>query len=100
MDRYAGKPFLRLLECYVLSAIGQLDAAQQATLQRMEPKLSSVYNISGSWLDIVRSQMDFPDTLPEKIRAIWERNLTTAQAQGFVADPNAFAMQFVDQNFV
>ncbi len=61
MDRYAGKPFLRLLECYVLFAIGQLDEHQQETLQHMEPKLADVYNLSGTWLDIVSSQMAFPD---------------------------------------
>ena len=41
MDRYAGKPFLRLLECYVLAAIGELSDEQQATLRAMEPKLAS-----------------------------------------------------------
>lgn len=99
MDRYAGKPFLRLLECYVLFAIGQLDERQQETLQRMEPKLADVYNVSGTWLDIVSSQMVFPETLPQQIREIWESNLVKAHERGSPVDPNEFAMAFVDQNF-
>ena len=99
MDRYAGKPFLKLLECYVLSAIGQLDERQQETLQRMEPKLADVYNLGGTWLDIVSSQMAFPETLPQQIREVWESNLAKAHERGSPVEPNEFAMAFVDQNF-
>ena len=99
MDRYAGKPFLRLLECYVLSAIGQLDERQQETLRSMEPKLTDVYNLGGTWLDIVASQMAFPETLPGQIREIWESNLAKAHEHGSPVNPNEFAMAFADQNF-
>ena len=67
MDRYAGKPFLRLLECYVLSLIGQLDDGQQEKLHRMEPKLAGVYGAEGTWFEIVGAQMDFPPSMPNQI---------------------------------
>lgn len=99
MDRYTGKPFLRLIECYVLSAIDQLDDAQRSSLVKMEPKLSSVYSIDGSWLEIVSSQMEFPDNFPEQIRGFWNGYLEHAKSQGLSVDPNEFAISFVDQNF-
>jgi hypothetical protein len=99
VDRYSGKPFLRLLECYVLDAIGQLDDRQRETLQRMEPKLSDAYGMNGTWLDIVNAQMDFPKSLPAQIRKAWEKTLTLARQRGTPIDPNEFAMAFIDQNF-
>jgi hypothetical protein len=99
MDRYTGKPFLRLLECYVLNCIDQLDDSQRATLVKMEPKLSGVYKMNGSWLDIVNAQMEFPESLPGQIKDIWSKYLDQAKAQGMSVDPNEFAMSFVDQNF-
>jgi hypothetical protein len=38
-QRYAGRPFLRLLECYVLWAAGVLPAADEQRLEAMTPKL-------------------------------------------------------------
>ncbi|WP_440534001.1 hypothetical protein [Variovorax sp. YR566] len=98
-SRYAGRPFLRLLEFYVLDAIGQLDERYATTLQRMEPKLQETYGMQGSWSEIVRAQMQFPDSLPEKIRLLWERNLESARASDLAIDPERFAEVFVDQNF-
>lgn len=99
MNRYEGKPLVRLLECYVLAAIDQLDDAQRETLRRMEPKLSSIYNRNGTWLEIIRDEMEFPASLPIKIREVWESNLARLRASGVAVDPNEFAMAFVDQNF-
>lgn len=99
MNRYRGKPLLRLLECYVLAAIDQLDDGQRETLERMEPNLSAVYSRSGTWLEIIRDEMEVPELLPMKIREVWENNLARMSASGVAIDPNEFAMTFVDQNF-
>lgn len=99
MERYAGRPFLRLLECYVLDAIGQLDAGQHDALRRMEPKLGGLYGAPGPWQAIVATQMDFPTSLPQQIRDLWAHNREQAQRRGEVASPEAFATAFVDQNF-
>ena len=40
MNRYEERPLTRLLECYVLAAIDQLDDGQRDTLQRTEPTLN------------------------------------------------------------
>ncbi len=99
MDRYAGKPFLRLLECYVLAAIDQLDDKQMATLQQMEPKLRAVYGSSGSWIEIIDQQMEFPKSLPGQIQGIWSNYLSQAKVRGAAVDPNEFAVSFVNENF-
>lgn len=99
MDRYEGKPLLRLLECYVLAAIGHLPEDQQEGLQRIAPKLSEIYGHTGTWLEIIHAQMEFPDTLPASIRAEWEGNLERLQALGTAVDPEEFAMAFVDHYF-
>ena len=99
MSRYEGKPFLRLLECYVLSSIGQLDQAQQDNLRRMEPNLAAVYHTKGSWYEIVQEQMGFPDTLPAKINELWNTHKAKAEAMDMSIDPNDFVTKFVDFNF-
>jgi hypothetical protein len=98
-DRYSGKPFLRLLDCYVLNAIGMLDEAQINGLKAMEPKLAQVFGIEGSWTDIVASKMEFPDDLPAEIRRIWEAGRAKASTIGLEVDPAEFTRQFVDTNF-
>lgn len=100
MSRYEGKPFLRLLDCYVLSSIGHLDAEQEHALNMMAPKLSEALGVKGSWFELVRSKMEFPSDLPEKIFRIWEAGEAKAKSLGMSVDPNEFARQFVDTNFI
>jgi hypothetical protein len=71
MDRYAGRPFLRLLECFVLDAIGQLDDRQRDTLRQIEPKLRETYGREGTWARIIAGEMDFPEALSSEIRTVW-----------------------------
>ncbi len=99
MDRYKGKPLLRLLECYVLDAIGMLHDEHREVLHRMEPRLTRVFGHEGAWLDILIKEMEFPDTLPGKIRKNWEGFLAAARAQGAAVDPEEYAQRFVDANF-
>jgi len=99
MSRYEGKPFLKLIDCYVLSSIGHLDAQQEYTLNMMAPKLSAALGISGSWFEMVETQMEFPPNLPLKIKQIWEDGKAKAEASGYTVDPELFAREFVDTNF-
>jgi hypothetical protein len=99
MDRYEGRPLARLIECYVLDAIGQLEDRHREAMEKMEPHLARIYKTSGTWQEIVASAMGFPETLPEKIEKLWEKNLGIAKAQGAAVIPDEFAMAFVDQNF-
>ncbi|WP_175154715.1 hypothetical protein [Achromobacter piechaudii] len=99
MDRYAGKPLLRLLECYVLHAIGHLDAKQGDLSKAMEPKLAEIFGAKGTWIDIVSAQVGFAPEMSGKIRAIWEAGVLKSQQMGLDVDPNDFAVEFVDTNF-
>ncbi|MBV8468129.1 MAG: hypothetical protein JO218_19460 [Burkholderiales bacterium] len=99
MSRYAAKPFLRLIECYVLDRIDQLDGKQRTTLEGMESKLRATYDTQGSWQEIVAAQMEFTDSFDSQVRAVWRGYLDHARAANTALDPNEFVMSFVDQNF-
>ena len=98
-DRYEGKPFLRLLDSYVLDAIDQLTERQREGLVLMEPKLQAVYKSTGHWQEIVRTQMNFPPSLPQTIRKMWDGYMSAARSQGLPALPQEFVVRFVDENF-
>lgn len=99
-DRYAGKPFLRLLDSYVLDAIGHLDAQEQAMLTRREPKFHKAFNTPGDWRTIVVTTMKFPDGMPGAIRDVWEKGKVRFVGQyGQDPDPAEFTRIFVDTHF-
>lgn len=96
-SRYNGKPFLRLIECFVLRSIGKLSIDQNATLTKMEPKLREIYKQSGSWYEIILNQMAFPTELPKQIFDVWNQELITATKNGDSLDPEKFAREYVDK---
>ena len=96
--RYEGKPFLRLLECYVLDTIGELTPADQDNLETMTPNLQSTYKLDGDWRSIVFQVMQFPANLDENIRSLWARNRELAAQHGEVLLPEDFARMIVDKN--
>ena len=98
-ERYVGKPFLRLLECYVLRAIGELSNDEESKLETMSPKLREVYKFDGSWHEVVSHVMEIPDGLPSQIDAIWKKNRELATQNGEELIPQDFAEMFVDHNF-
>ena len=99
-DRYAGKPLLRILECYVLHAIGELDVADEEKLTALSPKLGKVYGRTGHWIAIVSSELRLPDDLPEHIVDSWNQNQTIAREHGVPLTPQQFAEMFVDDNLM
>ncbi|MGM3278118.1 hypothetical protein [Ralstonia sp. 24A2] len=99
-SRYQGKPLLRLLECYVLKAVGRLSMSDSENLTAMEPKLVQLYGVDGTWDQIVESVMKFPDTMPMLIRDVWKKNMEIATANNAALDAQQFAEMFVDKNFV
>ena len=99
-DRYTGKPFLKLIDSYVLDCIGGLDAASEVALAAMEPKLHAIYGGSGDWREMVAGEMEFPPSLPDQIRAIWVGGHDAFVAEtGHEPDPVEFTRTFVDTNF-
>lgn len=98
--RYEDRPFLKLLDCYVLRAIGQLDDVQDAALQSIEPQLAGVYGKEMPWYEVVSNQMQFPDDIDASIQQVWVAAQMKAGEQGAEIDPAAFTRQFVDTNFL
>jgi hypothetical protein len=97
-SRYEGKPLVRLLECYVLDAIGQLSPADRSNLERMTPKLQDVYKLDGDWRSIVSQVMHFSGTLDGNIRFLWTRNRELATKHGEELLAEDFARMVVDEN--
>ena len=99
-DRYDGKPFLRLLDYYVLDALGALDDRAKAAVIAMEPKLRAIYNSTSGWREIVAAQMRFPADMPDQIRRIWDDGHDKfVETHGREPDPAVFTVAFVDTNF-
>jgi hypothetical protein len=98
-DRYAGKPFLRLLDCYFLSLIGELEESQRQALETLEPKFQQTFAFQGNWTAIVEHQMDFDRSLRDQVETLWAGYLSDCRDRG--ASPNAkeFVLKLVDTNF-
>ncbi len=100
LPRYQGKPLLRLLELYVLNAIGELSTDDAEKLTKMQPKLANLYGGQGSWDLIIASTMGFPDNMSALIRETWLRNQVIAKTHNLELTPQQFAEMFVDHNLV
>ncbi|URW76939.1 hypothetical protein M9980_07025 [Sphingomonas donggukensis] len=99
-DRYDGKPFLRLLDSYILDAIGHLPADQEAALTAMEPKFAETFGTTGRWRDVVATQMKFPAGMAGAVREVWDKGRPRfVAAHGREPDPAEFTRTFVDTNF-
>jgi len=98
-SRYEGKPLLRLLECYVLSAIGELSDADEEELRAITPNLCRVYRTEGDWRAVLAAAMELPTDLHTKIREIWNKNVESAKARGVRLNPQEFAESFVDYHW-
>ncbi|WP_326523995.1 hypothetical protein [Sphingomonas sp.] len=98
--RYDGKPLLRLVDGFVLDAIGRLQADEEQALVALEPEMRQVTGAAGGWRQIVAAQMRFPDGLAAAIREIWEKGrVKFVAAQGHEPDPVQFTRSFVDSKF-
>ena len=98
-DRYDGKPLLRLLELYILKAIGELPLVELETLTRLAPKLQAVYGGNGQWDEAVGAAVHMPADMPQSIREMWDKNLEIARANNVPPlSPQKFAEMFVDEN--
>jgi hypothetical protein len=99
MMRYDGKPFLELLDCYVLQAIGALDVGRLAALEAKAPQLQREYQTTVSWSEIVALQMNFAPDMSARIAVTWNDAQAAAAGQGLVAEPEEFTRLLVDANF-
>ena len=98
VNRYAGKPFLKLVDSFVLKCIDQLDPSQESLLVQMTPKLREVYSSGGTWEEIVVVQLRFPPNIRETVQALWEKNQDIANQSGATLTPMQFVEMFVANN--
>jgi hypothetical protein len=98
--RYSGKPLLRLLECYVLRAIGELPEKDAEILANITPKLQEIYAHEGQWPEIVAATVNLPPQASETIKDMWERNQKIASDSNVLLSAQEFAEMFVDDNLV
>ena len=90
--RYAGSPFLKLLDAYVLDEIGSLADENRAALEAMTPRFQQTFKHAGTWEEIVAAVMELEPGYPGFVRASWDR-WCAVNGDG---DPLAFAHTFVD----
>lgn len=99
-NRYAGKPLLRLLELYVIWALGKLPDEDAERLRGMAPKLTEAFGGDGTWQSALVTTMKIPANMPELIRDMWAKNQEVASANQVELRPQQFAEMFVDHNLV
>lgn len=99
-DRYEGNLFLRLLDSYVLNAIGHLDEANVKWLTEAEPHFRATFNATGNWQEIVAARMQFPEGMEASIVEIWQQGCAKfLEETGTQPNPVMFTYKFVDTNF-
>lgn len=96
--RYDGKPLFRLIELYVLDAVGELQPADAQNLEAITPKLRELYGSTGDWRAAIAKALSFPDNMPDRIREMWTKNQEIASQNGTSLDAEDFAILFVDAN--
>jgi hypothetical protein len=97
-DRYAGKPFLKLVDSFVLKCIGELDSETEAKIREMEPKLRQIYRSDGTWDEIIISELHFSPDIRTAIRDLWVKNQAIAKQQQVTLTPMQFVEMFVAKN--
>ncbi|KLI63296.1 hypothetical protein [Aurantiacibacter marinus] len=99
-DRYEGKPFLKLLDSYVLAAIGHLDDPTEKWLVEAEPYFRDIFGAEGSWKDIVEQRLKMPEGGSAAILEVWEKGaIKYREHTGEDPHPVNFTHTLVDTNF-
>lgn len=96
-DRYAKQPFLRILEFYLLHAIGELAPSERTAMEKMAPQLSATFKQPGSWTEIVERVMKFDAKFAAEIRQSWRDNLERAKKSGATLTPREFVTAVADK---
>ena len=96
-DRYSGRPLLRLIECYVLDAIGELEPTERNRLESMSASISqAVGSEADTWQGAIKEALDLPGDFSDTVRSDWIANREAAAASQQVLTPNQFAIAVAD----
>jgi hypothetical protein len=97
-DRYDGSPMLRLLDSYVLDAIGMLDEATAASLPVAAPKLAEAFGMTGgTWQEIVEQALGFNADQRLALLEAWHDHVARSAEHGVAPNPLAFTHAVSDQ---
>lgn len=98
--RYDGKPILRLLDSYVLDAIGALDEKTVQGNAVLAPKIAQALKVDAdSWQRAVELAMDLPEDSVVELRARWQQFVEASLAAGETPDPLGWSHALVDVMF-
>jgi hypothetical protein len=97
--RYQASPFLLLLDCYVLDAIGELAQQQREALEKLEPKLHATFGCGGSWREVVETQLGLMPTVAFDMEMAWAAYQEAMASAGGTSSAGEFVREFVAQNF-
>ncbi|MHA6722300.1 hypothetical protein [Sphingomonas sp. RS2018] len=99
-ERYAAKPFLELVDAWMLDAIGALPADRAAALTAREGEFATLFGERGGWRDMVVTRMNFPAGMAGAVREVWDKGrVRFVEANGHDPDSGEFVRTFVDTNF-
>lgn len=98
--RYSGHPMVKILDSYVLDAIGALDDETRKCLVEMTPMLAVSLGVpEDTWQRMVEEVASLSPDSRETLRSAWEERVRTDRATGRTSNVLAFAMAVVDATF-
>jgi hypothetical protein len=95
LERYKDKPFLLLLESFVLDAVGELPPA----MEHLATSMSTKFFGHPDWKKRLREEVGFPKELRDQIAALWAENRRIAAEKGAELVAAEFAQALVEANF-
>lgn len=95
--RYDGKPLLRLFELWVQWAIDEIEPQDLSRLKAMEPNLRKTWKLDGTWQEMIEALLELKPSMQNELRAMWKRNLETAQRNGVAPPVEMFSQSIADQ---
>ena len=89
-------PMYRLLEDYVLDAIGHLPADEEAAATGM---VKVAFRSKAPWRRVLREEFGLTPALSQQLADLWAQSQSIAKEKGSVLEPRAFASMVVEDNF-
>jgi len=96
-ERYAGRPFLAIMDQFVLSVALETPAETALTLNHFS---SVIWEDKGDWRDLVIKHMEFSPTILTSLRQMWESNVQITRDSKVSISPWDFAKGVSGANFV
>ena len=81
----------------MLHAIGALDDAAYVRISAVEPRLRQAFGQTGSWIDVLKTQLELPAGFENTVTTAWQTERARASAAGQTLDPLEFARAVADR---